>query len=323
MTNPEPANPSRQINPQRVADARPDNWVDNYAPKTWRPYLRLMRADRPIGIWLLLWPCWWSVALAIMARGDILSFWPRDIWYLFLFAIGAIAMRGAGCTYNDIIDREFDAQVARTKSRPIPSGQVSVKAAVLFMIVLCLIGLIVLLQFNRFTIMLGIASLGIVALYPFMKRLTFWPQAILGAAFGWGALMGWAAIFGTLALPPLLLYAGTIAWVIGYDTIYAHQDKEDDALLGLKSTALKFGEKTKPWLVFFYGATIGLIGLAGLMAGAGGLFLLGLGLAALQLAWQVMTLDISDPDNCLARFKSNHHFGALVFAALLASILFS
>ena len=221
----------------RVSDAPPSNWVDRHAPDFAKPYLRLMRADRPIGTWLLLWPCWWSAALAWKAAGTRIP----DLWLLLLFAIGATVMRGAGCVYNDIADRDFDAQVARTRSRPIPSGQVSITQAAIFMVALCLIGLAVLLQFNRFAIILGMASLGIVALYPFMKRITYWPQTVLGLAFSWGALMGWAEVFGRLDAPALLLYAASIAWTVGYDTIYAHQDKEDDALVGLKSTALKFG----------------------------------------------------------------------------------
>ena len=314
----DPSSCPHKANDHRVADAPPGNWVDRYAPHAARPYLRLMRADRPIGIWLLLWPCWWSLALAEMAKGAS----GLNVWYLVLFAIGATVMRGAGCTYNDIIDRDFDAQVARTKSRPIPSGQVPVNAARAFMVALALIGLLVLLQFNTFTQVLGVASLGIVALYPFMKRFTFWPQAVLGAAFGWGALMGWSVTTGALAAAPLALYLGAIAWIIGYDTIYAHQDKEDDALLGLKSTALRFGEHTKSWLTFFYGAALALFALAGFLAQAGLIFYLGLAAAALHFAWQVSTLRIDDADNCLARFKSNRDFGAILFLALLADRIF-
>ena len=308
--------------PPPVADARPGNWVDRYAPAPLRPWLRLMRADRPIGIWLLLWPCWWSQLLAeraLLAEGIMGTGtpWP-NLTFLALFAAGAVVMRGAGCTYNDIVDRDFDAKVTRTRSRPLPSGQVSLKGAYMFMAALMLAGLAVLLQFNPFTIGLGMASLGIVALYPFMKRLTFWPQAVLGAAFGWGALMGWSAVTGGLALAPLALFFGTVAWIIGYDTIYAHQDKEDDALLGLKSTALKFGTQTKAWLVLFYGAALSLFAFAGLLSGTGLVFFLGLGAAALHFAWQIITLDIEDAGNCLARFKSNRDLGAIIFAALMA-----
>jgi 4-hydroxybenzoate polyprenyltransferase len=308
--------PGLRSNPMRVSDAPASNWVDRYAPDFAKPYLRLMRADRPIGTWLLLWPCWWSAALAWKAAGTRIP----DLWLLLLFAIGATVMRGAGCVYNDIADRDFDAQVARTRSRPIPSGQVSIAQAAIFMVALSLIGLAVLLQFNRFAIILGMASLGIVALYPFMKRITYWPQAVLGLAFSWGALMGWAEVFGRLDAPALLLYAASIAWTIGYDTIYAHQDKEDDALVGLKSTALKFGPRTKPWLSLFYGAALALLLAAGALAGAGWPFFLGMALASAHLVWQVTTLDTDDAGNCLRRFRANRDFGAIVFLALLADM---
>jgi 4-hydroxybenzoate polyprenyltransferase len=304
----------------RASDAPPGNWVDRYAPTFAHPYLRLMRADRPIGTWLLLWPCWWSTALAWNADFPGRDVWMYDLDLLILFGIGAIVMRGAGCVYNDITDRHYDAEVARTRTRPIPSGQVSVTSAAIFMVALSFIGLAVLLQFNAFAIGLGIASLGIVALYPFMKRITYWPQFVLGLAFSWGALMGWAAVFGSLGAPALLLYAAAIAWTIGYDTIYAHQDKEDDAIVGLKSTALKFGPATPRWLMLFYGATIVLLTLAGLTAGAGWPYFLGMALASLHLVWQIATLDIDDAANCLRRFRSNRDFGAIVFLALLADM---
>ncbi|RIA47391.1 4-hydroxybenzoate octaprenyltransferase [Dichotomicrobium thermohalophilum] len=308
-----------QADTESVADAPRGNWVDSWAPAPTRPYLRMIRADRPIGTWLLLWPCWWSTALAAVAAGDRLP----NLWYLALFAIGAFVMRGAGCVYNDIVDQDVDAAVARTRSRPLPSGQVSETAAKIFMLALAFTGFLVLIQFNPFTIVLGIASLGIVAVYPFMKRITHWPQAVLGLAFSWGALMGWAAVFGRLDLAPVLLYAACMAWTIGYDTIYAHQDKEDDALIGLKSTALKFGERTKPWMVLFYGLAIAGIAAAGLLAGSGPVFLVGLALGAAHLGWQIMTLDVNDGDNCLKRFRSNRDFGAIIFIALVAEAALS
>ncbi len=295
-----------------IADALPANWVDRFAPSSLKPWLRLIRADRPIGVWLLLWPCWWSVALSSRAADEF-----PDIVLLLLFAVGAFAMRSAGCIYNDIIDRDIDAKVARTKDRPIASGQISLTAAIIFAIALCLVGLCVLLQFNAFAIALGFGSVGIVLIYPLMKRVTFWPQAVLGLAFSWGALMGWAANLGSLEIAPVILYAAAIAWTIGYDTIYAHQDKEDDALMGLKSTALKFGENTPSWLSLFYGITIGALAVAGWIAGAGALFFCGLVAAAAHLVWQVATLDINDSKNCLERFRSNHSFGAIVFLAIL------
>jgi 4-hydroxybenzoate polyprenyltransferase len=295
-----------------VADAT-GNWVDTVAPAWSRPYLRLARLDRPIGSWLLLLPCWWSAALAAIAAGSA----APSVAHIALFFIGAFAMRGAGCTWNDIVDRDLDASVERTRSRPIPAGQVSVKQAFAFLALQALLGFLVLISFNGFTIALGIASLAIVAVYPFMKRITYWPQIVLGLAFSWGALMGWAAAFGRLDSPAFLLYAGAIAWVIGYDTIYAHQDREDDALIGIKSTALLFGERTKRMLSLFYGLAVLLIGAAGFAAGAGLVFALGLLAFAGHLAWQVVRLDIDDPDRCLALFKSDRDAGLILFAGML------
>jgi 4-hydroxybenzoate polyprenyltransferase len=301
--------------PGRVADST-GNWVDNRAPAWARPYLRLARLDRPIGSWLLLLPCWWSAGLAAVAARE-----PVNVWHLLLFFIGAFAMRGAGCTWNDIVDRDLDAGVERTRSRPIPSGQVSVQAAAAFLVLQALVGLAVLLQFNRFTILVGFASLAVVAIYPFMKRITYWPQIVLGLAFSWGALMGWPATFGRLDLPAYLLYAGSIAWVIGYDTIYAHQDRDDDALIGIKSTALLFGERTKPLLVVFYTLAVTLLALAGWSAGTGPVFALGLLGFAVHLAWQVWRLDIDDPEVCLLVFKTNRDAGLILFAALVLDAL--
>jgi 4-hydroxybenzoate polyprenyltransferase len=234
-----------------------------------------------------------------------------------LFFVGAFTMRGAGCTWNDIVDRDLDGRVERTRSRPIPSGQVSVAAAAGFLVLQALIGLAVLLQFNRFAIATGIASLAIVAVYPFMKRFTYWPQIGLGLAFSWGALMGWAAAFGRLDLPAYLLYAGSIAWVIGYDTIYAHQDREDDALIGIKSTALLFGDRTKLMLAAFFSLAVALIALAAWRAGAGVVVGLGLVVFAAHLSWQIRRLDINDPALCLRLFKSNRDAGLILFAAFV------
>ena len=297
----------------RVADST-GNWVDRAAPTWSRPYLRLARLDRPIGSWLLLIPCWWSAGLAAIAARDPLP----SPWHLLLFFVGAFAMRGAGCTWNDIVDRDLDGRVERTRSRPIPSGQVSTAQAAAFLVAQAVVGFIVLLQFNRFAIGVGIASLGIVVVYPFMKRITYWPQIVLGLAFSWGALMGWATAFGRLDAPALVLYAGAISWVIGYDTIYAHQDREDDALIGIKSTALLFGPRTKPMLALFYGLAVGLIGLSGLLADAGAAFALGLAAFAAHLAWQIARLDIDDPDRCLQLFKANRDAGLMLFAGMLA-----
>lgn len=295
----------------RVADSV-GNWVDNRAPEWTRPYLRLARFDRPIGSWLLLMPCWWSAALAAGVARDV-SGLPLTV---LLFFIGAFVMRGAGCTWNDITDRNLDTKVERTRSRPIPAGQVSVTQAFAFLVLQALVGLVVLLQFNRFAIFTGIASLAIVAVYPFMKRITYWPQVTLGLAFSWGALMGFAVTLGRLDPAALVLYAGSICWVIAYDTIYAHQDTEDDVLVGIKSTALLFGDKTKLALTIFYSAAVVLIGIALWLAGAGWPAALGLAAFAAHLVWQVRRLDISDSALCLRIFKSNRDAGLLLFAML-------
>ncbi|MCP1972547.1 4-hydroxybenzoate octaprenyltransferase [Bradyrhizobium elkanii] len=296
----------------RVADST-GNWVDTHAPVWTRPYLRLARYDRPIGSWLLLMPCWWSAALAAGVAHDVRSL-PLVV---LLFFIGAFVMRGAGCTWNDITDRDLDAKVERTRSRPIPAGQVTVTQAVVFMVLQALIGLLVLLQFNRFAVMTGIASLLIVAIYPFMKRITWWPQVVLGLAFSYGALMGFAVTLARIDLTAIALYAGSIAWVIAYDTIYAHQDAEDDALIGVKSTARLFGARTHRALVIFYGLAVLLIGVAFALAGARWPAWMGLAAFALHLAWQVRRLDISDGALCLRIFKSNRDAGFILFASLV------
>jgi 4-hydroxybenzoate polyprenyltransferase len=296
-----------------VADAT-GNWVDRTAPAWSRPYLRLSRLDRPIGSWLLLMPCWWSAALATGVARDI----GQLPLILALFFVGAFVMRGAGCTWNDITDRDLDALVERTRSRPIPAGQVSVPQALVFLVVQALIGLIVLLQFNRVAVITGIASLAIVAVYPFMKRITWWPQIVLGLAFSWGALMGFAVTLGRIDATALTLYAGSIAWVIGYDTIYAHQDSEDDALIGIKSTALLFGARTRPALTAFYGLAVALIGVALLLGDVRWPAWIGLAAFVAHLAWQITRLQIGDPRLCLRIFKSNRDAGLLLFAGLLA-----
>lgn len=310
----------------RVADAPSGHWVYRMLPRSAWPYAQLARWDRPIGWKLLLWPCWWSLALAATAGaqpGDpFFSVLPSP-WLLILFLIGAIAMRGAGCTYNDIVDADIDEKVERTRSRPLPSGKVSRTQAWIFLIAQSLTGLLVLLQFNGFAILLGCASLLTVAIYPFAKRFTNWPQFFLGLAFSWGALQGWAAHFGNLTLAPLLLYAGSIMWVIGYDTIYAHQDKEDDAIVGVRSTALHFGDKTKQYLIGLYGGA--LILFAGAFAAAEVPFpaLAGLVAAGVHMWRQIRILDIDDNDQCLALFKSNSVVGWLIFIGLLCGGLWA
>jgi 4-hydroxybenzoate polyprenyltransferase len=300
-----------------VADAVQGNWVDTIAPVWSRPYLRLSRIDRPIGTWLLLLPCWWGVLLATAADPAGLSW--RDGWIMLGCGIGAILMRGAGCTWNDISDRDFDAAVARTKSRPIPSGQVGVRQAFVWLIVQCLLALCVLLTFNTAAIMLGFIALVPVAIYPFAKRFTWWPQVFLGLAFNWGALLAWTAHSGQLQLPAVLLYISGIAWTLFYDTIYAHQDTEDDALIGVKSTARLFGQSSKAWLRGFLIAAVLLMAMAAIQALALPdnilvltLALLGVWAFGWHMAWQLVGLDINDPSNCLKLFRSNRDAGLLV-----------
>jgi 4-hydroxybenzoate polyprenyltransferase len=270
-----------------------------------------MRADRPIGTWLLLIPCWWGAALAAGATGRM-----PNIWHLALFAIGAFVMRGAGCVWNDVTDRDIDAKVDRTRWRPIPSGQVSAKAALAFMVLLALIGLAVLLQFNAFTILVGIGSLGVVAVYPFMKRVTDFPQFVLGLAFNWGALVGWTAVTGSLSLAPVLLYLAGVAWTLGYDTVYALQDIEDDAIVGVRSTARYFGARVMPAIFGFYVLAVALAGLALLAAGAGPLAYAGLAGFAGLITWQALRLDPADPASALKAFRRNRDAGFALFAGL-------
>ena len=296
--------------PTMLGDIPVGGWVDRWLPAAARPYARLMRLDRPIGSWLLLFPCWWSIALAAPR-------WP-DLRLMVLFALGAVVMRGAGCTYNDIVDRDFDAQVARTRGRPIPSGQVSVRQAAAFLVAQLAVGLAILLALNRFAILVGAVSLLLVFSYPFMKRFTFWPQAWLGLAFNWGAPFGWAAATGGLGLPPLVLYLAGIVWTLGYDTIYALQDKEDDPIVGVRSTARLFGKATPAWLWGFYAGTLLLIAAAGYADGLGWPFYVLLPAAGAQAAWQIATLDMDAPADCLSKFKSNRWFGWLVLAAIVA-----
>jgi 4-hydroxybenzoate polyprenyltransferase len=301
----------------RIADALPDHWADRVLPQAVRPYARLMRLERPIGWWLLLLPCWWGLALGQIADGGGIP----SPWYAALFLVGAIIMRGAGCTLNDIADRNFDGRVERTRLRPIPAGQVSVRQALAFLVVLCLLGLVILLQFNWFTVVTGAASLVIVAVYPFMKRITYWPQAVLGLAFNWGALVGWAAIHGSLSLAPLLLYAGGVSWTLAYDTIYAHQDKEDDALIGLKSTALKFGNASIWWLALFFALALGLIDAAVWLAGGDIIAHVGVAAAAMHAAWQLARFQPGNGARCLELFRSNRIFGLIITLGLVLDSL--
>ncbi len=300
-----------RLSPQPAAPRPGTNLLLAILPPRLRPFAVLARLDKPIGTWLLLWPGLWSVALAAPAL--------PDMRLLTLFAAGALVMRSAGCVYNDIVDRDFDARVARTRSRPIASGAITVKTAIAFLAVLLALGLVILLHLNTFAVIVGAASLALVFTYPFMKRITYWPQAFIGLTFNWGALLGWAAVEGALAWPAGLLYAGGIAWTLGYDTIYAHQDKEDDALIGVKSTALALGEKTKPWIHAFYLLAVAGFAAAGALADIAWPFYAGLGAVSLLFIWQAATLKIDAPGDCLAKFKLNFWVGAVLFAGIVGA----
>jgi 4-hydroxybenzoate polyprenyltransferase len=293
------------------SDIRRGDWVERYLSARVRPYARLARLDRPIGTWLLLFPGWWGIAIASPR-------WPDPV-LLMLFAVGAVAMRGAGCTLNDIADRHYDALVARTRLRPLPSGAVTVSRALLFLVLQLAAGGAVLLTLNRTSVLLGIAVLGLIGTYPFSKRVTYWPQVFLGLNFNWGALLGWSAVTGVLAWPPILLYLGGVFWTIGYDTIYAHQDKQDDLLIGVKSSAIALGAHTRPWLFAFYAVALSSWAAAGLAAGLGILFWVGLAGSASQLVWQAARVAIDDPADCLAKFRSNRVVGWLMLGGIVAS----
>lgn len=292
------------FDPRAASDIRNESWLIRWAPAAVRPYLKLARIDRPIGTWLLLLPCWWALGLA--------SDGYPDPWYVLLFALGALVMRGAGCTVNDLWDRDIDAKVARTAMRPIASGEIDLPKAFLFLAAQLLVGLVILLQFNGAAVLLGVLSLGLVAAYPLMKRFTYWPQAFLGLTFNWGALLAWAAVAGEIDAPAIWLYAGGFFWTLGYDTIYAHQDKEDDVLVGVKSSAIRLGAATKPAITVFYLIAVMCFLVAGGMADAHWPFFFCVLLALPMYLWQVTTLKTNDPDNCLARFKANRDVGLLI-----------
>ena len=309
----------------RVADATTKNWVDRFCPMWSRPYLRLSRADRPVGTWLLLIPCWWGLLFAMLSEGSKPT--PNDLWIAIACVLGAFLMRGAGCTWNDITDRKIDAQVARTKSRPLPSGQVTTKGAVIWMCFQAFLGLIILLTLNTTAILLGFASLALVAIYPFAKRFTWWPQIFLGLAFNWGILLAYAAHTGSISVPIIILYVSGISWTLFYDTIYAHQDTEDDALIGVKSTARLFGENSPRWLFWFMvstlllmtlalsGITTGTLNVLSLMIALTGVWIFGW-----HLSWQLRKLKIDDPDICLMVFRSNRDAGLLFALALVVAV---
>lgn len=299
-----------------ASDIRRGDWIDRHLPKVVRPYCRLARLDRPIGSWLLLFPCWWAIALAAPSGG------APNLWLLFVFALGAIVMRGAGCTFNDIVDRNYDRLVARTAGRPIASGEIGVFAGVVFLVIQLLIAGLILLLLRPLAMGLGIGSLLLVATYPFMKRVTYWPQVFLGLTFNWGAIMGYAAATGGVSLAALTLYAAGIAWTLIYDTIYAHQDKEDDLLIGVRSTALKFAGWTKPWLILFGLAMLALLAATVWLGGLGRIAWFAIAGVAIHLAWQILAVDIDDPADCLAKFRANRWLGLILFVGILAGRFF-
>ena len=300
------------------ADAVARSWVDAM-PAAVQPYLRLMRLDRPIGSWLLFWPCVFGLALGAALQHRAFLTHGRDWGLILLFALGTVVMRGAGCTYNDIVDRDFDAKVARTRARPIPSGAVSIRRAWLFVAAQCFAGLLILLMLNPFAMMVGALSLLLVAAYPFMKRITWWPQAWLGLTFNWGVLLGCAAQADRLTLAAFVLYAAGIFWTLGYDTIYALQDLEDDALIGVKSTARLFGTSAPVWVLLFYAATLGFFASAGLLAGLGLPFVLLQIFAAGHFIWQARAIRVDRPAISLKLFRSNRDAGALMALALIVA----
>ena len=308
----------------QVADAVAGNWVDRYAPAPWRPYLRLARMDRPAGTWLLFIPCLWGLALAVLSKG---TFGLGDLWIGAGCAIGALLMRGAGCTWNDITDRHIDGSVRRTASRPIPSGAVSVKQALIWMAVQCLLALLVLLTFYKTAIFLGLIALVPVAIYPFAKRFTWWPQVFLGIAFNWGVLLAYTASKGYLGTPAVVAYVAGISWTLFYDTIYAHQDAEDDALIGVKSTARLFGDNTPRWLRRFLVTTVALLGLAALLVTRDRSILslvlafCGAWVMGWHLMWQLARFDAEDSPKLLALFRSNRDAGLIPLPFFAAALL--
>ncbi len=304
---------TRPVTNATIKDAVKAHWATRLPPR-WLPYAQLMRLERPIGWWLLLLPCWWGLALAQLASGGGMP----NLFYAALFLIGAITMRGAGCVVNDLADQDIDAKVERTRNRPLPSGRVTRTQALLFLAALLLVGLIVLVQFNALTIITAIASLAIVAVYPFMKRITYIPQLVLGLAFNWGALLGWAAVQDHFAPTALALYLGGIFWTLAYDTIYAHQDKDDDALIGVKSTALLFGNATRPWLALFFAAALTLIDTSLWLVSAPWVAHIGVAAAALHAIWQLNRFDSEDTTRCLYLFRANRNFGLIILVGMLA-----
>lgn len=293
-------------------DINRQHWSLRYLPAWARPYGRLARWDRPIGIWLLMLPCWWSAALG--AAPD----WLRLAGWMALFLLGATAARGAGCTWNDIVDRKVDAQVERTRSRPLPAGEVKLRNALIWMVLQALVGAVVLFKLNKFAGAVTLLSLVLVAVYPTMKRFTYWPQFVLGLAFNWGALVGYAAVTGTLSWAAIALYVGGVAWTLVYDTIYAMQDQRDDAIVGVRSTARRFATAPRRWLGLFAGLALAAWLLAGHLAALGVGYYVGLAIVALHFTWQIALLKPHDPADCLAKFQSNAGLALLLTIAIMA-----
>ncbi len=307
------ANDAPPIAPAAPHDAIKGHWVERM-PTEIQPFLRLMRLDRPAGVWLLLLPCFWGAALASLANSQPVP----NVLHMLLFTLGAFAMRGAGCCWNDYLDRDIDANVARTSNRPLAAGLVSTRETLLFMLALMLFGFVVLLQFNGFTIILGILSIGLVAVYPSIKRVSDFPQIVLGLAFSWGALLGWSAYYGSLSLAPIMLYASAIAWAIGYDTIYALQDVEDDALLGVGSTARRFRGSAKLFVAACYSFCVVMAIAALSLANAGLLAFAGLFLFGATLSYQLVKLDVNDGASALATFRMTPLAGLVLLVGLIA-----
>lgn len=295
-------------------DIAANDWIDQWLPKGWRPYARLMRLDRPIGTWLLFLPCCWSVALA--SEGGM------SWWYLLLFGVGSLLMRGAGCAINDMWDRDLDKQVERTKTRPLAAGDITIKQAAVFTASLFAISLYLLLQFNLTTICVGLSSVVLIILYPLAKRITWWPQLVLGLTFNWGALMGWSAVRGTIEWPAVLLYIAGVFWTLAYDTIYAHQDKDDDRKVGIKSLALYLGDGSRLWISGFFDLFFISLIAAGWLMDLSLWFYVGIGVGYAHAIWQVLTWLEDDPASSLNMFKSNRDFGLIIFAAILMGRLF-
>lgn len=302
--------------PNHIGDITRQSWIERQTPPAFGPYIRLARLDRPVGIWLLVFPCWWSI---LLTHPTI----PDALYYGTLFLVGAVLMRSAGCVINDLLDRDLDGRVARTQTRPLPAGEITPKQALLFLIMLLSCSFIILLQFNMITICLGVGAFGLVCLYPLMKRWTWWPQAFLGLTFNWGALMGWAALDGRISVASVMLYVGGVFWTLAYDTIYAHQDREDDALVGIKSTARRLGAHSKIWVGGFSLLAGVFWAIAGWMASTGIIWQAGVMLATVFMLAQTRNWQVNAPQNCLQQFRAHRFVGWILLAGGVAAAVIS